>query len=75
MRNHNDRLRPRVPLQRYLSNILYAFFWVIPRRLNFIRRRFGIIIIFIQLQLGFHPVAVVLKTRIQGYLKIRIQGT
>jgi hypothetical protein len=24
-----------------ISNMLYAFFWVIPRRLNFISRRFG----------------------------------
>jgi len=29
--------------------ILYAFFWVIPRRLNFICRRFGTL---------FHPKAV-----------------
>ena len=26
---------------KYVTGMLYAFFWVIPRRLNFIRRRFG----------------------------------
>ena len=41
---------------------------------TFRQRGLIIIIIFIQLQLGFHPVVVVLKTRIQGYLKIRHAG-
>jgi hypothetical protein len=26
--------------------LLYAFFWVIPRRLNFVRRRFGTLYLF-----------------------------
>jgi hypothetical protein len=28
-------------LQTYTADMIYAFFWVIPRRLNFIFQRFG----------------------------------
>jgi len=38
MRQHGFEQLKKVIVTNYL---LYAFFWVIPRRLNFICRRFG----------------------------------
>ena len=38
--------KPRELQLQIMTNLLYVFFWVIPRRLNFICRRFGILCLF-----------------------------
>ena len=40
-RNHTNFKTRRKFEIKHISFLLYAFFWVIPRRLNFIWRRFG----------------------------------
>jgi len=40
------------PKRKLTSHLLYAFFWVIPRRLNFICRRFGTLLFHLHSRIG-----------------------
>jgi len=44
------------PYEDFLNSIQYAFFWVIPRRLNFICQRFGTLCLFhLHRRVGTYP--------------------
>jgi len=42
----NNVFRPQKPLKKTRIKLLYAFFWVIPGRLNFVCRHFGTLCLF-----------------------------
>ena len=56
---HNMKLEFRLnTIVKFLSTMLYVFFWVIPRRLNFICRRFGTLCLFhLHRQVGIYLLA------------------